>query len=55
MINASTLVIPFQKSDEDYSNYTYSNLKVVGSGSFGVVYKSRVNETGEVVAIKKVL
>lgn len=23
----------------DYSNYTYTNLKVVGSGSFGVVYK----------------
>ena len=30
-------------------------MKVVGSGSFGVVYKSKVNETGEVVAIKKVL
>jgi len=30
-------------------------LKVVGSGSFGVVYKAKVNETGEVVAVKKVL
>lgn len=55
MINGSSLLIPSTKVEEDYSNYTYSNLKVVGSGSFGVVYKSRVNETGEVVAIKKVL
>lgn len=23
----------------DYSSFTYTNLKVVGSGSFGVVYK----------------
>jgi glycogen synthase kinase 3 beta len=30
-------------------------LKVIGSGSFGVVYKSKVNETGEIIAIKKVL
>ena len=30
-------------------------MKVVGSGTFGVVYKSKVNETGEVIAIKKVL
>lgn len=49
------MLVPFSKTEEDYSTYTYSNLKVVGSGSFGVVYKSRVNETGEVVAIKKVL
>lgn len=23
----------------DYSSFTYTNVKVVGSGSFGVVYK----------------
>jgi glycogen synthase kinase 3 beta len=28
---------------------------VIGSGSFGVVYKAKINETGEHVAIKKVL
>jgi len=28
---------------------------VIGSGSFGVVYKAKIRETGEVVAIKKVL
>jgi len=33
----------------------YQTLKVVGSGSFGVVFQARCTETGETVAIKKVL
>ena len=33
---------------------TYSAEKVIGNGSFGVVYQARVQETGEVVALKKV-
>lgn len=28
--------------------------KVVGQGTFGIVFKANVEETGEVVAIKKV-
>ena len=33
----------------------YTLLGVIGNGSFGVVYQARVQATGEVVAIKKVL
>jgi glycogen synthase kinase 3 beta len=29
--------------------------KVIGNGSFGVVYQAKLCETGEMVAIKKVL
>lgn len=37
------------------NNLTYVVEQVVGSGSFGVVVKAIVQETNEVVAIKKVL
>ncbi|KAI8369410.1 kinase-like domain-containing protein [Radiomyces spectabilis] len=33
----------------------YTNQKVIGNGSFGVVYQARLVHTGEEVAIKKVL
>ena len=35
-------------------NFTYNADRVIGSGTFGVVYKATVAETGETVAIKKV-
>lgn len=34
---------------------SYSDTKVVGNGSFGVVFKAQLNETNDIVAIKKVL
>lgn len=34
---------------------TYTTEKIVGTGSFGVVYKATCVETGETVAVKKVL
>lgn len=34
---------------------SYTDNKVIGNGSFGVVYQARLVETGELVAIKKVL
>ena len=34
---------------------SYSIVKVIGSGSFGVVYQARLQEECEMVAIKKVL
>mmetsp|Transcript_10585 Transcript_10585/g.24126 ORF Transcript_10585/g.24126 Transcript_10585/m.24126 type:complete len:358 (+) Transcript_10585:135-1208(+) len=32
-----------------------SNEKVIGNGSFGVVFQATLNETGETIAVKKVL
>ena len=40
--------------DGNNENYTYTATEIIGSGSFGVVYKANVAETGETVAIKKV-
>uniref|UniRef100_A0A8C6PK35 Glycogen synthase kinase 3 alpha a n=1 Tax=Nothobranchius furzeri TaxID=105023 RepID=A0A8C6PK35_NOTFU len=34
---------------------SYSDIKVIGNGSFGVVYQARLIDTQEMVAIKKVL
>eukprot|EP01067_Filipodium_phascolosomae_P001648 Filipodium_phascolosomae@DN2074_c0_g1_i2.p2 len=34
--------------------FTYSAERVIGRGSFGIVYQAKVLETGETVAIKKV-
>ncbi|CAG9324479.1 unnamed protein product [Blepharisma stoltei] len=36
-------------------NFTYNADKQIGQGSFGVVYQATIAETGETVAIKKVL
>ena len=42
------------RSGEDMQLH-YSNYKVAGNGSFGVVYQAKLLRTGEDVAIKKVL
>uniref|UniRef100_A0A3P8X299 Glycogen synthase kinase 3 alpha a n=1 Tax=Cynoglossus semilaevis TaxID=244447 RepID=A0A3P8X299_CYNSE len=34
---------------------SYTDIKVIGNGSFGVVYQARLTDTQEMVAIKKVL
>lgn len=34
---------------------TYSSAKLIGNGSFGVVFQAKIVSTGEIVAIKKVL
>ena len=43
------------KSPTSKKVVTYDALRVIGKGSFGSVFYSRVIETGEIVAIKKVL
>eukprot|EP00301_Raphidiophrys_heterophryoidea_P007550 c12909_g1_i3.p1 GENE.c12909_g1_i3~~c12909_g1_i3.p1 ORF type:complete len:187 (+),score=29.08 c12909_g1_i3:380-940(+) len=40
---------------EQPSTISYSAERVIGNGSFGVVFQASVVETGEIVAIKKVL
>lgn len=42
------------KSSPECTGHTYAADKVIGNGSFGVVYQAHTIETGEVVAIKKV-
>ncbi|XP_069796214.1 glycogen synthase kinase-3 beta-like isoform X2 [Narcine bancroftii] len=34
---------------------SYTDVKIIGNGSFGVVYQARLVESGELIAIKKVL
>jgi len=47
---------PTDKKEEEKkkTNFTYTAERVVGNGSFGIVYQAHVVETGELVAIKKV-
>lgn len=33
----------------------YTDVKVIGNGSFGVVYQAKLCQSSEIVAIKKVL
>lgn len=42
------------ENGEKAQTVSYSATKVIGSGSFGVVFQATVGETGEFVAIKKV-
>ena len=43
------------KSPLTEQNISYSAQRVIGNGSFGVVFEAKVVETGKIVAIKKVL
>ncbi len=43
------------KPKKDKQSISYAAERVIGNGSFGVVYQATVIETGETVAIKKVL
>lgn len=47
--------LPDAKSPLTEQNISYSAERIIGNGSFGVVFEAKVVETGEVVAIKKVL
>jgi glycogen synthase kinase 3 beta len=41
-------------SQHGKASFTYNAERVLGSGSFGIVYQAQVVETNETVAIKKV-
>ena len=45
--------IPGHGPDEE-REVSYKDVKVIGKGTFGVVYRAKLCETGQMVAIKKV-
>ena len=46
---------PSSSKDSKDQTISYSAERIIGNGSFGVVFQAAVVETGEIVAIKKVL
>jgi len=51
-----TTVLATEGQGPDRSHeVSYTDTRVIGNGSFGVVYQAKLCETGELVAIKKVL
>lgn len=53
--NVGHIITTVGGSSSNKITYRYLTERVVGNGSFGVVYMARCLETNEVVAIKKVL
>lgn len=51
----SSLSDTANREEEKAQNFTFNDLRITGKGSFGSVYQATLVETGEVVAIKKVL
>lgn len=54
----STKVVSVQANNGktgEAQELSYTNYKVIGNGSFGVVFQAKLLETGEFAAIKKVL
>lgn len=43
-----------RRGGKQQQSMTYNAEKIIGNGSFGVVFKATIAETGETVAIKKV-
>lgn len=39
----------------DYKDLAYTQCKIVGNGSFGVVFQTKLSPSGEDAAIKRVL
>jgi len=50
----TVIASPGQGPDRS-TEVSYTDTKVIGNGSFGVVYQAKLCDTGEMVAIKKVL
>ena len=51
----NTVVATVGSLPERQEEINYSDVKVIGNGSFGVVYQAKLCNTGQLVAIKKVL
>jgi len=52
---ATTVVATPGQGPDRPQEVSYTDTKVIGNGSFGVVYQAKLCDTGEMVAIKKVL
>lgn len=50
----TVVATPGQGSDR-VQEVSYTDTRVIGNGSFGVVFQAKLCDTGELVAIKKVL
>lgn len=50
----TVVATPGQGSDR-VQEVSYTDTRVIGNGSFGVVFQAKLIETNELVAIKKVL
>jgi len=51
----TTVIATKGKGDEETEEISYTDAKVIGNGSFGVVYQARLIGSNDLVAIKKVL
>lgn len=51
----TTVVATPGQGPDRQQDIAYADTKVIGNGSFGVVYQARLVETNELVAIKRVL
>lgn len=55
-VTTTVIATPGSGPDRDRpQEVTYTDTKVIGNGSFGVVYQAKLFDTGELIAIKKVL
>jgi serine/threonine protein kinase len=55
MSSDAAAISPTAVDEATDQNISYSAERIIGNGSFGVVFEAKVVETNEVVAIKKVL
>jgi glycogen synthase kinase 3 beta len=51
----TTVIATKGKGDDETEEISYTDAKVIGNGSFGVVYQARLIGSNDLVAIKKVL
>lgn len=51
----TTVVATAGQGNDRPQEVSYTDAKVIGNGSFGVVYQAKLVESQELVAIKKVL
>lgn len=51
----TVLASPGQMGSDKPQEISYTAEKIIGNGSFGVVYQANLCETGELIAIKRVL